>query len=103
MTLLGELSAELEALVAAASPAVVGVEHRRGQGSGLVLASDGFVLTNAHVLAHGKEPGGLRVRLASGDEVAAERVGVDPRTDLALLRAEAAGMSSLPLGARRLA
>jgi serine protease Do len=108
MGLLADLSAELEALVAATSPAVVGVEHRRGQGSGLVLASDGFVLTNAHVVARGnavragarrsdEEPGRLRVRLASGELVPAERVGSDPRSDLAVLRAEAAGLPSLPL------
>ena len=49
MSLLRQLSDELAGLVAAASPAVVGLRHRRGQGSGVVLASDGYVLTNSHV------------------------------------------------------
>jgi|SRR5580693_5227741 serine protease Do len=102
MTLLSALSSEIEALAAAAAPAVVGIEHRRGQGSGLVLASDGFVLTNAHVVGGGREAASLRVRLASGDEAAAERVGVDPRTDLAVLRIGPAGLASLPLAARPL-
>ena len=48
--LLQRLSDDLEALVAQASPAVVGVEHARGHGSGLLLTPDGYVLTNSHVV-----------------------------------------------------
>ena len=66
VTALAALSQDLADLVARAAPAVVGVEHRRGQGSGVVLAQDGYVLTNAHVARGG---GPLRVRL-SGARVA---------------------------------
>ncbi|HVP66695.1 MAG TPA: trypsin-like peptidase domain-containing protein [Anaeromyxobacteraceae bacterium] len=100
MTLLGQLSDDLAALVARASPSVVGIERRRGQGSGLVLASDGYVLTNAHVAAGG---GPLRVRLPGGASVRADLVGSDVRTDLAVVRADTSGIPPLPLAeARRL-
>lgn len=99
MTLLAQLSQELEELVARTAPSVVGVEHRRGHGSGVVLAGDGYVLTNAHVIG---DAGRLRVRLSGGEEAAAERVGSDPRTDLAVLRVATAPLPSLPLATGRL-
>src|SRR4029450_10075999 len=71
-------------------PAVVrvaGSDHRRqrGVGSGVVIASDGLVLTNSHVVA-----GTKRVRLAFAEDGEAEArvLGDDPDTDLALLRTE---------------
>jgi len=75
------------------------VEHRRGQGSGVVIAQDGYVLTNAHVAEGG---GPLRVRLSGSRVIRAERVGADERTDLAVLRVEARGLPALPLSERRL-
>jgi S1-C subfamily serine protease len=99
VTALQAFSADLAELVARASPSVVGVEHRRGQGSGVVLAQDGFVLTNAHVAAGG---GPLRVRLSGARVVRGELVGADERTDLAVVRAEAAELPALPLAGRRL-
>ena len=99
MNTLGTLSQELETLVARTSPAVVGVGHRRGHGSGLVLADDGIILTNAHVVSRADE---LGVRLASGEALRAERIGADPRTDLAVLRVSATGrLPSLPLAEGR--
>ena len=41
MSVLKQLSQELRALVERAAPAVVGLQHRRGHGSGVVLATDG--------------------------------------------------------------
>jgi S1-C subfamily serine protease len=71
-------------------PAVVRVEsggqdRRGGIGSGVIIADDGLVLTNSHVVA-----GASRVRLAlsEGRETEAQVLGDDPDTDLALLRAE---------------
>jgi S1-C subfamily serine protease len=70
-------------------PAVVRVENvqqrRGGVGSGVVIADDGLVLTNSHVVA-----GARRVRLAfaEGGDAEALVLGDDPDTDLALLRAE---------------
>ncbi|HET9555042.1 MAG TPA: trypsin-like peptidase domain-containing protein [Anaeromyxobacteraceae bacterium] len=99
MTPLELFSQDLAGLVARAAPAVVGVELRRGQGSGVVLSADGYVLTNAHVAA-GRGP--LRVRLSGARVLAAERVGADERTDLAVLRVDAGGLPALPLAERRL-
>ncbi len=94
MTLLQALSQDMQALVAKTSPAVVSVRARRGQGSGLVLAQDGYVLTNAHVA---RQQGELVVGTADGEERPAQIVGADPRTDLAVLRIDAARLTSLSL------
>ncbi|MFZ5481382.1 MAG: S1C family serine protease, partial [Myxococcota bacterium] len=96
MTLLSLLSRDLEALVARVSPAVVGVAHGRGRGSGFVLAPDGFVVTNAHVVQGAKE---VRVELA-GEDLAAKVVGVDATTDVAVLKADATDLVALPLADR---
>ena len=98
MTLLSELSQELEALVAKTAPAVVNVEHRRGQGSGLVLAQDGYILTNSHVI---QGSGGIGIGLSDGKQLPAQVVGRDRPTDLALLRVDASGLTSLPLAESR--
>ena len=93
MTLLQQLSGDLEHLVSQVAPGVAGVEHRRGQGSGLVLSPDGYVPTNAHVVGGNK---GLKVNLGS-DGLEATLIGSDPPTDLAVVRVEANHLSSLPL------
>ncbi|CAN7684255.1 trypsin-like peptidase domain-containing protein [Variovorax sp. LjRoot84] len=77
-------------------PAVVRVQSaapgRRGGGfgSGVVIAGDGLVLTNSHVVAGARR---VRIGLAEGGDREAEVLGDDPATDLALLRVE------LPRGA----
>jgi len=98
MSLMKQLSGELEELVAVATPAVVGVEHRRGQGTGLVLSKDGYVLTNAHVVQGFDD---LKVRLAYGETTKAQLAGADERTDLAVIRVDADGLTSLPLADER--
>jgi len=67
---LPQQSHELEELVAKTAPSVVAVEHGRGQGTGVVIAGDGYVLTSSHV-GRG-DPRATRVRLPTGDELAAE-------------------------------
>ena len=98
MSLLSELSRELAALAATGAAGVVGLEHRRGQGSGVVLSPDGYILTNAHVARAG---GALRVRRPGGAASEAELVGADERTDLAVVRTRNAGPPPLQLADSR--
>ncbi len=93
--LLPQLSRELEQLVAKTAPSVVAVEHGNGQGTGVVIAGDGYVLTNSHVVRGAAR--GLRVRLPSGDELRAELLGDDPESDLAVLRVSGPSLPSLEL------
>ncbi|MBV8401946.1 MAG: trypsin-like peptidase domain-containing protein [Acetobacteraceae bacterium] len=70
-------------------PSVVRVEsrgpgHRGGTGSGVIIARDGLVLSNSHVVAGART---VRLALAEGGETEASVIGDDPDTDLALLRA----------------
>ncbi len=95
--MLKHFSQELEALVAKASPSVVGVLSGEGQGTGIIIANDGYVLTNAHVVQRRR----LSVRLPWGDEVKGELVGKDERTDLAVLRIQADELQALQLADSR--
>jgi serine protease Do len=60
-----------------------GVRRLEAQGSGFFIDEAGHVVTNNHVV---EEADTVKVRLANGDEVEAEVVGVDPLTDLAVLK-----------------
>src|SRR5437899_234249 len=68
---------------------------QRGLGSGFVINADGYVVTNNHVVDGATE---IRVKLADGRELAGRVVGRDPRTDLALLKVDAHGLPTIPLG-----
>src|SRR5687768_14394675 len=54
-----------------------------GQGSGVVIREEGYILTNRHVVENADK---IRVRLNDGDEFDAEVRGVDPQSDLAVLK-----------------
>ncbi|WP_224240315.1 S1C family serine protease [Hyalangium gracile] len=94
MKLLQQFSDDLEELVARATPAVVGVEHGRGHGTGLFLTPDGYVLTNRHVVRSSRRQ---TVTLSTGEERKATFVGGDSPTDLAVLRVEGSDYPTLPL------
>jgi serine protease Do len=65
-------------------------------GSGFVISSDGYILTNNHVVDDANQ---IKIKLADGKEYDAKVVGRDPKTDLALLKAEGvSGLQSLQLG-----
>src|SRR6201994_2174271 len=68
-------------------PKVRGARERGGLGSGIVISPDGLVLTNSHVVGAAKE---IRLRDVEGFDTDAHVLGVDPDTDLALLRADGA-------------
>lgn len=82
-------------------PAVVRVEscgkgRRGGLGSGVIIAGDGLILTNSHVVGAART---VRLSLAEGFETEADLLGDDPDTDLALLRATLpAGSPAAALG-----
>jgi serine protease DegQ len=82
--LLGQLSDELANAVEAAGKSIVRVNaRRRHPASGLVWKADGAILTADHVVEREDD---ITIGLADGSEAAAEIVGRDPTTDLAVLR-----------------
>src|SRR5262250_1063183 len=68
---------------------------RRGTGSGVIITPDGYILTNNHVAGQASE---IRVRLYDGREFKARRIGVDPETDLALIKIDAQSLPYATLG-----
>jgi serine protease Do len=104
----GSLPSEAEALDAY-SRVVTGVAERvvrsvanlrvsrRGGGSGVVIAPDGFMLTSAHVLGGSSRPR-IRASFTDGRELVAHLVGADALSDLALLRAEGEPLEPAELG-----
>lgn len=64
-------------------------------GSGFITSSDGYVLTNAHVVAGGTQ---IRVTLTDKRELKAKLVGLDKRTDIAVLKIETSGLPTVKIG-----
>ena len=67
----------------------------RSLGSGFIVSSDGYVLTNAHVVEGADE---IIVKLSDKREFRARLMGADPRSDVALLKIEASGLPKVSLG-----
>ena len=69
------------------------------EGSGVILSSDGLIVTNNHVVADAAGGGRITVRLSDGRTVAANVVGTDPATDLAVVKAQGvSGLKAATLG-----
>lgn len=66
-----------------------------GAGSGVVIAPDGYILTNDHVVHHARQ---LAATLTDGTTLTARLVGTDRATDLAVVRAEGASLPYATLG-----
>ncbi len=91
------------------SPSVVSVDnYQRGRmlfgdefiqkasgGSGVIISKDGYILTNNHVVQNATF---LKVKLADGRSFPASQVGRDPRSDLALLKITATGLTPAVMG-----
>lgn len=67
----------------------------RGVGSGFVISKDGYILTNNHVIADAED---IFVTFVDGEEYTAEVVGTDERTDVALIKVDAKGLTPLKIG-----
>ncbi len=67
----------------------------QGSGSGIIISSDGYIITNYHVIEGAEE---ITVILNTGKELAASLKGGDARTDLALLKVEATDLPFATLG-----
>jgi serine protease Do len=107
----GPIAADWVAIAEAVKPAVVNIAAERrsgpgsplpqmgrgpaGRGSGFIITSDGYTLTNNHVVDGATH---VQVRLDDGRELPAKIAGRDPQTDLALLKVEATDLPVVPLG-----
>ena len=86
-----DLSSAMAGAVESSAAHVVRVEGRRGvPGTGIVWSADGVIVTANHVL---RRDDGLQVGLPDGQQTEAKLVGRDPTTDVAVLRASAAGLA----------
>jgi putative serine protease PepD len=87
----------LASVAAAVEPSVVSITVRSAgqqvEGSGVVLRSDGLILTNNHVVEDAAQGGRITVEFSDGSTATATVAGTDPSTDLAVIQAE--GVSGL--------
>ena len=98
----------VEQVAAKVVPSVVKLETNMGrqseEGSGIILSTDGLILTNNHVVAAAKDgasPGGVqtKVTFANGATTTFKVVGTDPSSDIAVVQAEgASGLTPITLG-----
>ena len=89
--LLDEYSKTIAAVVRRVTPSVVNIrvisgERGQGGGSGFIVARDGFILTNHHVVQGARE---IEVTLHDARVYPARLIGTDPETDLAVIRIDA--------------
>ncbi len=64
------------------------LQKQQSLGSGFIIDTDGYIVTNAHVVQQANE---IRVKLATREEYTAKIIGTDPKTDLALIKIEPKG------------
>lgn len=94
----------VEGIYKTCSPSIVTIEaflddniySAYGQGSGIIMTSDGYIITNAHVIADAKLA--IIVRLYDGTEYNAKVVGSDIKTDLAIVKITADGLTPAQFG-----
>lgn len=63
-----------------------------GEGSGIIISSDGYIATNSHVVDDSTDTG-ILVKLSTGEEYIGAVVGIDKRTDLAVVKIDASDLS----------
>ncbi|UCD80369.1 MAG: trypsin-like peptidase domain-containing protein [Desulfobacterales bacterium] len=105
LELLDAYSRAVISVVDSVGPSVVSVSigkpdrrggpEQAGTGSGVVIAPDGYILTNDHVV---QNAGHVTVKLTDGTSLSATPVGKDPAADLAVIRADASYLTAAILG-----
>jgi serine protease Do len=70
-------------------------KRQRGSGSGVIFSSEGYIVTNNHVVAKSRE---LLVTLPDSREYPAQVIGADPETDLAVIKIPAVDLPVIPWG-----
>jgi serine protease Do len=73
-------------------PRRMGVPQEHGSASGVIATEDGYILTNNHVVAHANK---VEITLHDGRSLSAKVVGTDPKSDLAVVKVEAAGLPAI--------
>ncbi len=66
-----------------------------GAGSGVIISEDGYILTNAHVVADAQQ---IKITTSDKQEYTAELIGSDTKTDIAVLKIDATGLSAATSG-----
>src|SRR3954453_21552306 len=79
-----------------AKDSVAYITTNSGTGSGFVVSSDGYIVTNAHVVEN--NGGQIKAKIGDGKQLDAKLVGQDASTDLALLKVSASNLKPLALG-----
>jgi serine protease Do len=69
--------------------------RQEGSGSGTIVRSDGYILTNHHVVGEADK---ITVQLYDGQELKAHLIGTDPATDISVIKIEGKEMPVLPMG-----
>ena len=70
-------------------------QREESLGSGVIVTSDGTIVTNNHVIDGASD---IKVQLSDKREFTAKLVGTDPKTDVAVLKINATGLPTLPIG-----
>jgi putative serine protease PepD len=79
----------LASIAAALQPAIVDITTNSGEGSGVIVTSDGSIVTNNHVVSGSRT---VTVTFNSGKQVSGQVVGTDPQTDLAVVKVDATNL-----------
>lgn len=69
----------------------------RGSGSGIIISKDGYIITNNHVVKNASE-NGIKVILTDKREFTAKLIGVDPNTDVAVIKVDANDLPVATIG-----
>ncbi len=68
---------------------------QRGEGSGFIMSSDGYIVTNNHVVSGADN---VTIVLSDGRQFRAKVVGMDSTTDVAVVKIDAKGLPTIPIG-----